>query len=140
VADAESTRFLNAMEPAERTELMENMAQKIADGIIEDMQGIVEVFNGMREGLNEGRHARGAEELPHLELDGGRIRKVLEHGMEAALGEAVHAVLETALHAIFGAPARMPLEQAPASSLGPLPDLDRDPSDRALYLRWNRGF
>lgn len=140
IADSDANRFFEAMVPMEQAGFMEEIAEKIAEGAIDDMEGMVEIFNNMRARANDRRRASGDAELPELGLDHSRVRAMLEHGIELGLEKGIHAILETVLKAALGTPSRSACAEEPADAFEPLPDLERDPGDHGLQIQWSHSF
>lgn len=138
LSEADRSRFLEAMVPAERTEFMEQLAGKLADVAVGHIQGAVETFNSIRDHFNARRLEAGEAELPHVDLNSQSMRTTLQAGIEHGLDAGVRLVLETALHTIFGEPSRLPQTNDAASSLDSLPELEE--LDTIFNLHWSQPF
>lgn len=137
--EADVRRFFDAMEPAEQTEFLEQLAGKVADVAVGHLQGLVETFNDVRDHFNEKRLALGEAELPAVNLNSGSMRALLQNGIRHGLEGGIHKVLELALHAVFGEPSRLPHADDPASAFAPLPDLEH-PNVDGFNVRWSQPF
>ncbi|MFK8001064.1 MAG: hypothetical protein AB8H86_15820 [Polyangiales bacterium] len=138
-AEGEAQRsLLGAMEPLERRAFVTELAGKLSDVAVGHIQGAVETFNGVRANFNARRVERGEAALPPVELNSESMRAMLQAGIEEGLEAGLRLVLETALHALFGEPSRLPQADDAASSLGSLPELEE--LDTVFHLRWSQPF